>query len=117
MSLIHHVDAIAKRKINITGWEPYAWERIGTDAIKVTGGIPRPLKSGPRKGQKTWDGPSQVAVVVQAEVDDEIARYEEETGQCSECLGDGKVMHSYNCVKDEKTYRPCGRCTGTGARP
>lgn len=109
---ISHMNAVAIRKSGIAGWEPYAWERIGEDVI-FTGGIPRLLMRGPRKGKKTWDGKGTSVVVTRAEESTEEARYVAETGNCGRCQGDGKVFASWS-VTDGTKYRECKQCTGTG---
>lgn len=109
---IQHMDAVAIRKSGIEGWEPFKWERVGEDAI-VTGGIARLLKSGPRKGRKTWDGKGTSVVVTRAEVEAQIAQYVAETGNCSECYGSGEVFKSWHHIEGTK-YRVCPKCNGTG---
>jgi hypothetical protein len=113
MALIDHIEAVAKRKMDTPGWEPYAWEAIGTDGTMVTGSIPRLLKSGPRKGEKTWDGKGDKVVVVKSEILAEMARYEKETGKCCQCMGQGKVAAGWSSATGPR-YRPCLICKGTG---
>ena len=115
----HHLDAVARRKVSgPDGWEVCAWERIGdTGDLIVQGGVPRLLKSGPRKGEKTWrDGPVQKAVVTRAELDAEHARYEAETGKCGDCYGRGEVLKSWSAAEGLK-HRECKRCAGSGNAP
>lgn len=100
------------------GWEVCAWERIGDgNDLVVTGGVPRLLKTGPRKGKPTWrDVPTQKAVVTGAEIEAEKARYEEQTGKCSDCMGKGEVFANWSAADGVK-HRRCKRCDGTGERP
>ncbi|QMI49814.1 hypothetical protein [Burkholderia sp. MBR-1] len=71
---IDDYEAVAARKAQCAGWKPFAYERI-EDAIVMTGGVPRPLKTGPRKGEMIWDRKSATRVVVtDAEADEEAAR-------------------------------------------
>ncbi len=116
MSFIDHVESVAKKKIGVEGWEPYAWEKIGTDGLLVTGGIPRILQSGPRKGERTWDRKGDQVVVVQSEVDREFEIYEESTGRCGHCMGGGKTICRIS-VTDGTEYEPCGWCKGAGTAP
>lgn len=109
---ITHLYAVAIRKSGIEGWEPYAWERVGED-VMLTGGIPRLLTRGPRKGQRTWDGKGTSVVVTRGEESAEEARYVAETGNCGKCQGDGKVFASWS-IADGTKYRECKPCTGTG---
>lgn len=114
-----HLGAVARRKVGgAPEWEYFRWERIGEgrDFI-VEGGIPRLLKTGPRKGSKTWrDSKTQKAVVTEAEIVAEHARYEADTGNCGDCGGEGEVFKSWH--KDHgATMQPCKRCAGTGKAP
>lgn len=114
-----HLDEVARCKVNgPEGWAVFAWERIGDgNDLVVTGGVPRLLKAGPRKGKPTWrDVPTQKAVVTGAEIEAEKARYEADTGKCSDCMGSGQVFASWSQAEGKK-YRACGRCGGTGERP
>lgn len=117
--MIDHMNAVARRKVNgPEGWEYFKWERVGEGAdFIVEGAVPRLLKSGPRKGQKTWKGcPSQKTVVTGAEIDDEHARYEAATGNCGTCGGTGEVFASWR--HDEGvTMKPGKRCDGEGKAP
>lgn len=111
-----HMNTIAAKKAGIEGWEPYRWEKIARDAIAVTGGIPRLLTRGPRKGKKTWDGKGTTEVVTYAEMEMEFKRYEEETGKCGDCLGEGREFAGWHHIEGTK-YRPCRRCNETGKAP
>jgi len=82
----------------------------------LKGGIPRILKRGPRKGQKTWDRPLQTVVVTTTERDTELARYEKETNNCCNCCGTGERLRKFS-VETGKIMRPCQRCDGTGKAP
>jgi hypothetical protein len=111
--MIDHVDSVAKNKMNIPGWEPYAWERIGNDGLLVTGGIPRLIKRGKRKGEKMWEGKGDKVVVVQSEVDKEKDRYERETGKCCNCMGDVEVFAGWS-MDTGRRVKVCGYCNGSG---
>jgi len=116
---MNHMEAVARRKVGgADDWQYCRWERIGEgrDMI-VEGGIPRTLKSGPRKGERTWRGqPTQKAVVTGDEIDAEHARYEADTGNCGDCFGSGQVFARWSKANgiEKKT---CQRCGGTGAKP
>lgn len=114
-----HMDEVARRKVSgPEGWAVCAWERIGDgNDLVVTGGVPRVLKAGPRKGKPTWrDVPTQNAVVTEAEIEAEKARYEADTGKCGDCYGKGEVFASWDHIEGVK-HRKCGRCGGSGERP
>ena len=116
---MNHLDEVARRKVaGPEGWEVCGWERIGTgNDLVVEGGVPRLLKAGPKKGKKTWrDVPVQKAVVTEAELKAEHARYEAETGNCGDCFGKGEVFASWSASEGVK-HRPCKRCEGTGKTP
>lgn len=71
---IDDYEAVAARKAQCTDWKPFAYERI-EDTIIMTGGVPRPLKTGPRKGEMIWDRKSATRVVVtDGEADEEAVR-------------------------------------------
>lgn len=109
---LSHMEKVAIRKSGVEGWEYFRWQRAGEDSI-LTGGIPRLLKSGPRKGKKTWDGKGTSVVVTQAEIDEEAARYVSETGNCATCYGTGEVFQSWHHIDGTK-YKPCRECGATG---
>jgi hypothetical protein len=112
---MRHITEVARRKVSgPPEWEVYAWEHIGdTHDLLVTGGVPRLLKSGPRKGKKTWDGKGEKAVVTRAEMDEEQRRYECDTGNCGECLGSGEVFAGWSSTDGVK-MKACRQCGGSG---
>lgn len=100
------------------GWSYCRWQRIGDgEDFVVEGGIPRLLKAGPRKGEKTWrDVPTQKTVVTRAEMDAAQLAYEATTGTCGDCGGTREVFARW--TKDNGTeMRQCTRCNGTGLAP
>jgi hypothetical protein len=109
-----HIDTVAIRKAAIEGWEPYRYQAIGSDGSLITGGIPRILTRGPRKGKKTWDGKGTQVVVTKAEIDAEKVRYTVETGNCPECYGTGEIFASWHHERGT-TYKPCPHCNATGS--
>lgn len=44
------------------------------------------------------------------------AKWEDETGKCHACYGEGKTVAS-SSVEHGRTYRDCKRCHATGRRP
>lgn len=109
-----HMETVAIRKAGVPGWEPYLYERIGTDGVLMTGSVPRLLKSGPRKGKKTWylKGGTKV-IVTHAEIDVEEAAYVARTGNCGKCYGKGDTVVGWSAVDGEK-LATCKHCSGTG---
>lgn len=109
-----HMETVAIRKAGIPGWEPYLYERIGNDGVLMTGGVPRLLKSGPRKGKKTWDRKGGTKVIVtHSECDAEKAAYIDRTGNCGECFGKGEVTIGWSAADGTKRAA-CKVCAGTG---
>ena len=111
-----HLDEVARRKAKgPEGWAVCAWERIGDgNDLIVTGGVPRLLKAGPRKGKPTWrDVPVQKVVVTGEEIAAERARYETATDNCADCMGIGKVFASWSAAEGVK-HKDCRRCGGDG---
>jgi len=109
---------IAERKANPskrTGWDVAFMEKIGPDATMVSGGFPRPIKQGKRKGELTWRGVEMCGpvIVTDREVAEERARYEAETGNCGDCLGEGNRCVGWH-KETGKEYRACLTCSGTG---
>lgn len=103
-----------------TSWETVRWCCIGDDVKRAdaifTLGVPRLLKSGPRKGQKTWrDSERREIVVTDEEAAAEFARCEA-GGVCGDCIGTKQVRHGWS--KDlGNRFIPCVRCESTGVSP
>lgn len=97
------------------GWEWLANGKERFSILKLDGGICQPLRSGKRKGKpnyKTMTGQLTFFSTIREMEDLDIA-YEIETGNCSVCMGDGKVIAGVS-VADGTEYRQCSRCSGTG---
>ena len=114
---IDFIEVVARKKLNpAPEWEYFAWERIGeTDDLIVTGGVPRLMTRGPRKGKKTWDGARDKVVVTRAEIDAAHLAYESETGKCFKCT-DGQAWCGWSAA-DGHRYKDCSRCNATGVAP
>jgi len=110
-----YLDIVARKKLNAPAeWEHFAWKKIGeTDDLIVTGGVPRLLQSGPRKGRKTWDGKGSDAVVTRAELEAAMVAYEAETGNCHKCGNTGQQWAGWS-VAEGVRYSHCEACDGTG---
>jgi hypothetical protein len=108
-------EAIARRKLNASpDWQACVFTRIGPDAIRLDGAVPKFMTRGPRKGQPTWKGMKLAAcVVTDAEAQAEFAAYEASTGNCSQCQGSARIVSGWN-VKDGATYCACPKCNGSG---
>lgn len=109
-----HMETVAIRKSGVIGWEPYIYERIGDDGVVLTGSIPRLLKSGPRKGKKTWDHKAGTKVIVtNAEIESEKADYIARTGNCGKCFGAGMICSGWSAADGTK-MATCKACSGSG---
>ena len=119
-------ERIARKKLGLSDeWEVCAWEAkwevcageaIGFPPAKdvlVSLGVPRLLKSGKRKGEKTWKDSKDIikCVVTEAELIAEYAEYER-GGKCCACFGTGEELSGWS--KAGVKYRPCRRCGATG---
>lgn len=119
---IDFMSAAAFRKLGETSdWRVYKWEKVDykseTPDFIVEGGVPRLLKSGPRKGQPTFrDCVGRRTVVTWAEIQKAKSDYEAETGKCCECFGTGQYCYGWSRDEGNK-YRDCGRCSATGKSP
>lgn len=111
---LFYMDRVAKRKTNSPKeWEAFKWERIGDDFI-ITGGIPKLLKSGKNKGNKTWKGSDETRSIISFdELEKEMIIYEKETGLCSDCRGKNVIFKSWDREKGTE-YKPCQKCNATG---
>jgi hypothetical protein len=111
----HHRKAIADRKLGtVSGFEWYAFECIGDDAIKFTGAVVTGVVSkGPRKGRKKYAKESRSVVVTTAEEVIEYHKFEAETGRCGDCRGEGHVFASWSVGEGVK-HRACHKCKGSG---
>lgn len=115
----HHAETLALKAAGKTredGWSAYSWlmKGAGTE-VKVA--PHRLLKSGPRKGQKTWSPrKGATTIVVDRDVVAEARRFERKDGRCAKCIGEKQTMVSWHHERGA-TYAPCRRCGGTGRAP
>lgn len=80
-SRIQAADAVAKRKAKIEGWEPFCYELVGSDGIRIKGAVLRVITRGPNKGCKTARGCHVTeVVVVKSEINAERARAKRKVG-------------------------------------
>ena len=106
------------RKVgNIPGFEFFAWVCVDDEIVKLTGGVPHgAISRGPRKGRPRSYLNHRTVYVTEAEKNSERARYELETGNCGECLGEGKVVQRIDFVAGVTDYQECRVCSGSGKR-
>jgi len=108
-----HAAEIAKSKAKMHGWTPFLWQAIGEDAVLITGGVSRPLLSGPRKGKPTWPKPHEQVVVTDTEIKIYERRYEQKTGKCAQCDGTGQIWIGWSAGGGHR-YRSCSRANCDG---
>lgn len=110
-----HYETAAFRKFEAPeGFEFCGWRAHGP-GVMLEGGVPRLLKSGPRKGEKTWRDGIVKILVTEDEAQDAFAQCEL-AGTCGECLGKRLVWSGWSSVGGS-TFRKCTRCNGTGRAP
>lgn len=110
---LNFIERAALRKLPAGYWaykfETLDWQAKPPTIFRITGGKPRTLKSGPRKGKLTVEPGTSIEVyVTRAEMLAEEQAYEDETGKCRACV-DGKVRRN-------SAFVGCERCVGTGKR-
>lgn len=106
MNLAHFAEIVAKTKTgNIEGWEAFSWKMHDDKTCEVTGGVPTFSKT----GKKSWKGDTYKAYVVQVEIEMARKKYESETGNCAECLGEGRHCVSYSSGGG-RGYESCSKC-------
>jgi hypothetical protein len=82
----------------------------------VRGAVVPLISRGSNKGWPNWKRRDKATerefVITPVEFDVFIAKWEQDTGCCSRCGGDGQELAS--CGVNGKTYRNCSRCKATG---
>ncbi len=110
-----HLFEAARKKLGLD--ESFKWsfaKSLSNDIMQIEFAQRRPLKSGPRKGQEVAKPPFHKTYITTAEGEKEQARYEAETGNCGECMGEKQNVIAWHRDRGN-TYEPCKRCSGTGA--
>lgn len=85
-------------------------------AFLVRGGVAPLLTRGKNKGHHNWrlldKSTVREFVVTPADLEARTLKWEQETGSCHRCGGDGQELAS--CGIRGNTYRDCSRCKATG---
>ncbi len=92
-------------------------QKMGLTLIEL--GQRRVLTKGPRKGQEVPKPPYFKAYVTQYQGEQEQSAYEARTGNCGECLGEGRVFAGWHHIEGDK-FAECRKCNASGkatARP
>lgn len=112
---------VAKDKSGMHGWHVATWKAAdGGDSI-VTGLVPDGVYlRGPRKGEprldRAKDGTRRTIVVTIAELDAAAKAYEQSTGKCYHCKGNGQKSASWSATHGTR-YCQCQQCGGSGDAP
>ena len=95
-------------------WKVYSmeWPDVG-DSIILRGAI----SYIDLDDSKKWPENKEKDYIVIISDDDHYAwcnKWEEETGKCWACVGEGKILYSANYVTGVTEYVDCMKCKGTG---
>lgn len=104
--------------------KPAGWQWCSLDShdkpedfVKVEGACPDGVISrGPRKGRPRWPKTLEIVWIRRSEVEEVRNEFEEETGICSECFGEGQTVcrSAIQAGQLIREYRACRRCGGVG---
>ena len=87
------------------------------DFFEVKGAVPAGVISrGPNKGRTKWPKQLQTLWMRMSDVDRIKHEWEQETGKCYLCDGQGEEVASFSAT-DGKTMRECSRCKGARKPP
>lgn len=113
-----HVLELVRRKLGDATVKMAGWRRTDDGGLIVEVGTPtRKYAKGKRQGRDDWRGvPTRKAVVVQAEIDAELASYERQTGLCARCCGTKLEWAGWDHLTGNH-YETCSPCKGTGQAP
>jgi hypothetical protein len=103
-----------------TGWDGYRFKAIGgikAKLIEVTGAVASLKTKGKCKGSRNWKQLDKstiaTAYFTPEEHDAWLKTWEQKTGKCGACAGDGKELEKWS-AQDGATYRNCRKCEGSG---
>ncbi len=92
----------------------FNFERIKDDMMLLEGSLFKTITKGKNKGDVRWLPEGRIKTVLTSdEVITWCKKYEQESGNCAQCFGKGKVMKSWS-AKEGTKYKPCEICGGTG---
>lgn len=96
MDLISRRIAMFKCRVTDPTFRLFKMEVLTSDTILVEGSATTVFKSGKRKGQPKYIGPTTKAAITKREIQEEQDRYEKETGNCFKCLGKGVLQNGWS---------------------
>ena len=104
--------------LGLPEWEASSWRAVEPDSLMLEGGVyERRITRGPRKGSPDWKSAvprtKRTIVLSRAMREDFARKWEEATGFCSECGGDGRRMRSWHYLTGMH-YDACLICGGSG---
>lgn len=107
-----HGESVAFRKIDSPeGYTMFSWEILFDESVLYRFAF-ETTKEG--QDQRTWDESRERAVcVTKQEIVAEYHAYEKRTGNCGNCMGEGKVFASWS-ASDGTKYKTCDKCGGSG---
>lgn len=103
-------------------WGAFRFKAMPQEAGKVlyyevTGAVAPLVSKGSCKGNRNWKrrdrATERVANIPVADHDAWTREWERQTGKCSNCVGEGKVMARWH-YKEGMTYKTCPICLGSG---
>ena len=101
-------------------WSSYSWEHKTTDRLGysvIVGAIAPLITRGKNKDKRNWKkqerDSQRVVTITDQEHKDWLDEWEQRTGKCSRCEGNGKTIASFS-IETGIVYRECFKCKGTG---
>lgn len=123
-AMIDFFELAAREKAHLPEtWRVFHWQVLGharvTLGYRLVGAVAPPKTRGKYKGKPNFDkldkSTIRDVILLKAEYDSFVARWEVETGNCSRCQGSGQESAGWN-VTDGPAYRPCSQCGATGRK-
>ena len=102
-------------------WEPCLLscdpEFVPPGYTRIVGAVPiGTITRGPNKGRPKMPKERQTVFVSDAQVRETEQLFEQNTGKCHKCEGDGNEWCGWSRESGNR-YRRCSRCDGTGRPP
>ena len=117
---IDFINLAAKQKLEAAGvalaptWRVFRWESF-FDCVVCDGRETTTYAKGKRKGTCKWIGEKKRVIVTESDIKQSEKRYENETGNCHICAGDGQEWFGWSVDSGDR-WKVCSRCGGSGKR-